>query len=88
MAGTGNDYIGKVNVTRSNRTCQVWLTPVKNITKIKASKNSTVNSPSVVTRNIRYHHVDTKLLDGSLYADMSAEAALNYCRNPSRSIAG
>lgn len=26
LAGTGNDYIGKLNVTRSNRKCQKWTT--------------------------------------------------------------
>ena len=25
IAGTGNDYVGKINVTRSNRTCQNWI---------------------------------------------------------------
>lgn len=25
IAGTGNDYIGKINITRSNRTCQNWI---------------------------------------------------------------
>lgn len=24
MAGTGNDYIGGINITRSNRTCARW----------------------------------------------------------------
>jgi hypothetical protein len=24
-AGTGNDYIGQLNVTRSKRTCQRWV---------------------------------------------------------------
>lgn len=83
MAGTGNDYIGKVSVTRSNRTCQTWASPQKLTTTVKP-----INATKKVKRGVRYHRVDREYLNGSLYADMSAEAALNFCRNPSRSIAG
>lgn len=100
MAGTGNDYIGRVNVTRSNRTCQVWSTqnPKQNQTIVsnntilgttKTSKtHNATNSSKIIARGIQKHRVDPEFLNGSLYADMSAESALNFCRNPSRSIAG
>lgn len=95
MAGTGNDYIGKVNVTRSNRTCQRWYVPQKlpvNTTEL-ANSTTTVNpnNKNVAVRHaddVQYHHVDSEYLNGSLYAEMSAEIAANFCRNPSRTIAG
>lgn len=71
MAGTGNDYIGKINVTRSNRTCQPWVI---------------ANTTNTTTEYV--HETEFDLLNGTLYADMSAEAAENYCRNPSRNLAG
>lgn len=64
MAGTGNDYIGQLNRTRSNKTCAYWTTILKND-----------------TNNIH-------LLNDTLYPDMSSADAKNFCRNPSRSIAG
>ncbi|XP_069687396.1 uncharacterized protein [Periplaneta americana] len=63
MAGTGNDYIGELNVTRSNRVCQSWL----------------MNTP---------HKVDKKYMNETLYPERSVEKARNYCRDPSRNIAG
>lgn len=94
MAGTGNDYIGKVNVTRSNRTCQRWFVPPKlpiNITELTNGTTVTPNNTNVAARNaddVQYHQVDSEYLNGSLYADMSVELASNFCRNPSRTIAG
>ncbi|KAF5274388.1 hypothetical protein FQA39_LY07268 [Lamprigera yunnana] len=63
MAGTGNDYVGKVNVTRSNRTCNYW---------VEAFTNNTYPE----------YNNDT------LFPDISIEDAENFCRNPSRTIAG
>ncbi|PSN55984.1 hypothetical protein C0J52_02152 [Blattella germanica] len=63
LAGTGNDYIGPMSITRSNRTCQLW----------------TRNSP---------HQVNEKYKNDTLYAERSITLAKNYCRNPSRNIAG
>lgn len=63
MAGTGNDYIGKLNTTRSNRTCQFWNT----------------NTP---------HPINSTYLNGTLYADQNVTLAKNFCRDPSRNIAG
>lgn len=94
MAGTGNDYIGKVSVTRSNRTCQTWSTLKPNKTKFAneteyiTSTTETINTTKITRHKVRYHKVDPEFQNGSLYADLSAEAALNFCRNPSRSIAG
>lgn len=69
MAGTGNDYIGKVNTTRTNRTCRPWF----------ASNTSDT---------LYWHQVPEALVNNSLYADLSVETAKNFCRNPSRNIAG
>lgn len=104
MAGTGNDYIGKVNTTRSNRTCQIWFIPeVQNLTEttinvtdfgnattefLPTTTENSGNMSKIKSRSVRHHKVDPEFLNGSLYADMSAEAAMNFCRNPSRSIAG
>lgn len=91
MAGTGNDYIGKMNVTRSNRACQRWLVRTNNISN-ETNMNTTANLNVTLNRRninvIQYHEVDPQFLNGSLYADMSAEVAENFCRNPSRTIAG
>lgn len=58
MAGTGNDYIGMVNSTRSHRTCINW------------TKNK------------------LKIWNDTLFPDMTAEKAENFCRNPARDISG
>ncbi|KAJ8925711.1 hypothetical protein NQ315_009558 [Exocentrus adspersus] len=65
MAGTGNDYIGSLTVTRSNRTCDSWI-----------------------FSNISLHARYKQLWNNSLFADLSAEAANTFCRNPSRDISG
>lgn len=84
MAGTGNDYIGKVNTTRTNRTCRPWYTPkaASNITSLP--DNATLNA----SEPFYWHKVPHELLNNSLYADMSVEDAQNFCRNPSRNLAG
>lgn len=64
MSGTGNDYVGKLNKTRSNRTCADWIN-------------------YVVNNSINYEY-----LNDTLYPDMNAQNAKNFCRNPSRTIAG
>ncbi|KAJ8947274.1 hypothetical protein NQ318_014170 [Aromia moschata] len=65
MAGTGNDYIGTVSVTRSNKTCDVWY-----------------------FTNYSTHAPYMKAWNETLFADLSAEKAKNYCRNPSRDLSG
>lgn len=128
MAGTGNDYIGKLNVTRSNRTCQFWIdnTAKKNNTNSTLKTNSATKTNLTIKRNshlkrstnvkistekttplilkgfrkrflgliskkekvFHRHPVKKKYLNDSLYADTNALDAQNYCRNPSRDIAG
>lgn len=65
IAGTGNDFIGGVSLTRSNRTCARW-----DFTNYGA--------------NIQQR----QLWNDTLFADMSASNAQNFCRNPSRDVAG
>lgn len=72
MAGTGNDYIGTMSVTRSNRTCSLWVKPLS----LRPSKIKPI------------HPIDPKYQNDTLYAEQSARAANNYCRDPSRSIGG
>lgn len=84
MAGTGNDYIGKVNTTRTNRTCRPWYTPKSSSDKNFSFDNETLNA----SEPVYWHKVPRELLNNSLYADMSVEDAQNFCRNPSRNLAG
>lgn len=120
MAGTGNDYIGKVNTTRSNRMCQFWTakrttnvqstTPAQGLknflqnylkpkAKIKQQKseyeqllamhNISISKDNNTGRNIIFvHPVLQKYLNDSLYADLAVINAENFCRNPSRNVAG
>ncbi|XP_031329479.1 uncharacterized protein LOC116160424 [Photinus pyralis] len=64
VAGTGNDYIGKLNKTRSRRTCRNWINALSN--------------------NGRF----SEYLNDTLFTDMTVKDADNFCRNPTRSIAG
>nr|XP_022913815.1 uncharacterized protein LOC111424495 [Onthophagus taurus] len=55
MAGTGNDYIGKMSVTRSNRTCQHWLSPAQMRSLIEneaKAKESPPETPNLLEHNI------------------------------------
>ncbi|XP_018333322.1 uncharacterized protein LOC108742562 isoform X2 [Agrilus planipennis] len=58
LAGTGNDYVGKLNITRSNRSCMAWTA------------------------------TSFKSYNETLFADKKIEDAKNYCRNPTRNLAG
>lgn len=64
MAGTGNDYVGHLMITRSNRECQDWF-----------------NAVSI-------HPEEKDYLNETLFADLSLQDIMNFCRNPSRDIAG
>ncbi|RZC37630.1 tyrosine-protein kinase hopscotch [Asbolus verrucosus] len=64
MAGTGNDYMGSLALTRSNRTCDSWFD------------------------NITVHPLEHQFINISLFADISLDDVKNYCRNPSRDMAG
>ncbi|XP_043277721.1 uncharacterized protein [Venturia canescens] len=64
MAGTANDYIGKLSTTRSGRTCAKWM------------------------NRYAIHPVNPQYLNDSLYPEGSVRNASNYCRDPSRDIAG
>lgn len=124
MAGTANDYIGTLSVTRSGRTCRKWLSDglkkmqeqntsqseikfssrlPKRMTRVVQSRwksssterdilfESFSNLPSP-SRSIRKligsNIVDPAYLNSSLYPERSVQNASNYCRNPSRNIAG
>ncbi|XP_074036621.1 tyrosine-protein kinase hopscotch isoform X2 [Leptinotarsa decemlineata] len=65
MAGTGNDFIGSLSTTRSNRTCAPW-----------------------VIDTFSMNAVNTKIWNDTLFPDMTAIKAKNFCRNPSRNISG
>lgn len=117
MAGTANDYVGKLSKTRAGYECSNWLlendlsakadaSTVPTVTKrtrrpiLKTSKfrpydpypllAMNTEKPEVTSKATTY--VASKLrreyLNDSLYADGSVKNATNYCRNPSRNIAG
>ena len=145
MAGTANDYIGTLAVTRSGRTCAPWLSDydfaklekaklAKNkesritIANSTAAANATNTTAEVASQSIAnedrmwkrtfksknknetselkdsrlrgandkktgplikpIHPVNSEYFNDTLYPDHSARNASNYCRDPSRNIAG
>ncbi|XP_015601165.1 uncharacterized protein LOC107270578 isoform X2 [Cephus cinctus] len=98
MAGTANDYIGTLSVTRSGRTCAKWMSDY-DLEKLKKAnetttqrndKNPTERIVQPVTSNINkpVHAVNPVYFNDSLYPERNVINASNYCRDPSRNIAG
>ncbi|GJQ66748.1 hypothetical protein Trydic_g4688 [Trypoxylus dichotomus] len=62
VAGTGNDYIGKETTTRSNRTCQRWISPFK----LKMLDQLTLNTSA---RHSQARSLDSIALPDGLYSE-------------------
>lgn len=95
MAGTGNDYVGQLNFTRTNRTCQFWYDDTNDITSFPENhttassvKLNKIKRTESVSSKFQLHTVKQEYLNDSLFGDTSKVKAENYCRNPSRDIAG
>ncbi|KZC05361.1 Hepatocyte growth factor-like protein [Dufourea novaeangliae] len=103
MAGTANDYVGTLSETRSGRTCDYWLTdddiaPQRTeeleFTTVHTTSKRTQRPSQYTPKYVpvpKLKSVGTvkrEHFNDSLYPDGSAKNASNYCRNPSRNIAG
>ncbi|XP_076182068.1 uncharacterized protein LOC143154114 [Ptiloglossa arizonensis] len=124
MAGTANDYVGKLSETRSGRTCDDWpikynlsstteqstksmfTMHTKRRTRVKPLRTGPPENPypllyvsTTITTTPEYSTIPVSksslfakakqdCFNDSLYPDGSAKSARNYCRNPSRNIAG
>uniref|UniRef100_A0A6P7G077 Uncharacterized protein LOC114336079 isoform X4 n=1 Tax=Diabrotica virgifera virgifera TaxID=50390 RepID=A0A6P7G077_DIAVI len=92
MAGTGNDYSGTLNRTRSNRTCNAWVTETFLDTN-SSLKNSSIefllkkDYPELSTTPVSTE-AQNPVWNDTLFPEGSSAKAENFCRNPSRNIAG